>query len=119
MNEVLPTEQVAALYVAADVMLVTSLADGMNLVSKEFVACRRQQDGRLVLSTAAGAAAQLGDAWLVEPNDISDLRRGIGEAMRAGTEDVRRRMGRLREAVFDADAKHWVQSFLARLNDVP
>lgn len=118
-NEVLPTEQVAALYVAADVMLVTSLADGMNLVSKEFVACRRQQDGRLVLSTAAGAAAQLGDAWLVEPNDISDLRRGIGEAMRAGTEDVRRRMGRLREAVFDADAKHWVQSFLARLNDVP
>lgn len=118
-NDVLPIEQVAALYVAADVMLVTSLADGMNLVSKEFVACRRQQDGRLVLSTAAGAATQLGDAWLVEPNDLSDLRRGIGEAMRAGTEDVRRRMGKLREAVFDGDAKHWVQSFLARLNDIP
>jgi trehalose-6-phosphate synthase len=118
-NEMLPTEQVAALYVAADVMLVTSLADGMNLVSKEFVACRHQQDGRLVLSKATGAAAQLGDAWLVEPNDIADLRRGIGEAMRAGAEEVRWRMCRLRAAVFEADARHWTQSFLARLNDRP
>ena len=115
-NQMLPTEQVAALYVAADIMLVTSLADGMNLVSKEFVACRHQQDGRLVLSKATGAAAQLGDAWLVEPTDLADLRRGIGEAMRAGTEDVRGRMGRLREAVFKADARYWTQSFLARLN---
>ena len=118
-NEVLPTEQVAALYVAADVMLVTSLADGMNLVSKEFVACRQMQDGRLVLSTATGAAAQLRDAWLVEPGNIADLRRGIGDAMRAGAEDARGRMGRLREAVFKADARSWAQSFLASLNDAP
>ncbi len=118
-NEVLSTEQVAALYVAADVMLVTSLADGMNLVSKEFVACRHRQDGRLVLSNATGAAAQLRDAWLVDPCDGADLRRGIGDAMRASAEDARMRMARLREAVFGADARQWAQSFLACLHDRP
>lgn len=118
-NEVLPTEQVAALYVAADVMLVTSLADGMNLVSKEFVACRNRVDGRLVLSSAAGAATQLPDAWLVDPRDAADLRRGIGAAMRAGPENARKRMERLREAVFAADARQWAQSFLACLHEDP
>lgn len=117
--EALPIEQVVALYAAADVMLVTSLADGMNLVSKEFVACRQDESGRLVLSRTAGAAAQLCDAWLVEPGDVEDLKRGIGEAIRAGADEARERMSRMRRVVFDADACHWASSFLARMHEPP
>ncbi len=114
--EAVPTEEVVALYVAADIMLVTSLADGMNLVSKEFVACRQAGDGGLVLSRTTGAAAQLHDAWLVEPGDVADLTRGMGEAIRAEVDETRGRMERLRQAVFTADARHWAEAFLARLN---
>ena len=116
-NHSLGTEQLVALYVAADVMLVTSLADGMNLVCKEFVACRHGGDGRLVLSRAAGAAAQLRDAWLVEPSDTADLRRVIGQAIRAPAEDACARLGKLREGVLKYDARQWAQSFLRHLND--
>jgi alpha,alpha-trehalose-phosphate synthase [UDP-forming] len=115
--EALQTEQVAALYVAADVMLVTSLSDGMNLVSKEFVACRNEGSGRLVLSTTAGAAVQLRDAWLVDASNVADIKRGIGDAIRVGAVEARHRMGRLRQAVFNADAKHWAKSFLVRLQE--
>ena len=118
-HEALESERLAALYIAADVMLVTSLADGMNLVSKEFVACRRDEDGRLVLSRTAGAAAQLRDAWLVDSSDPDDLKRGIGEAIRAGADEARDRMRRLRRAVFAADARHWARSFLGRLDRSP
>lgn len=113
--EALPTEDVVALYVAADVMLVTSLADGMNLVSKEFVACRHDHDGRLVLSRSAGAAVQLQDAWLVEASSLADLTRGIGAALRAGADETRQRMASLREVVFQGGARRWADSFLARL----
>jgi trehalose 6-phosphate synthase len=113
----LPTEKVAALYIAADVMLVTSLADGMNLVCKEFVACREDDSGRLVLSRTTGAAAQLHDAWLVEPGDLGDLKRGISEAIGAEDDEACSRMKRLRQAVFDMDAKRWAGSFLERLKE--
>lgn len=117
MYDALPPAQLAALYIAADVMLVTSLADGMNLVSKEYVACRQHGTGRLVLSEAAGAAVQLRDAWLVDPGNFVDLKRGICEAIHAGDDDARERMVRLRKVVFDSDAKHWADSFLARLGN--
>jgi trehalose-6-phosphate synthase len=115
--EALQTEQVVALYVAADVMLVTSLSDGMNLVSKEFVACRNEGSGSLVLSMTAGAAVQLRDAWLVDAYNVADLKRGIGDAIRAGADEARDRMGRLRQAVFNADARRWAKSFLGRLQE--
>jgi alpha,alpha-trehalose-phosphate synthase [UDP-forming] len=117
--ETLPADQVVALYLAADIMLVTSLADGMNLVSKEYVACREDGTGRLVLSRTAGAAAQLRDAWLINPGDPDDLKRGITEAIVAGSDEARARMARLRQSVFSADARHWTQSFLTRLRETP
>jgi trehalose 6-phosphate synthase len=91
----------------------------MNLVSKEYVACRGDGTGRLVLSRTAGAAAQLRDAWLINPGDPDDLKRGISEAIVAGSDEARARMARLREAVFSADARHWTQSFLTRLRETP
>jgi alpha,alpha-trehalose-phosphate synthase [UDP-forming] len=115
--DALSTEQVIALYVAADVMLVTSLADGMNLVSKEFIACQQKSHSRLVLSSTTGAATQLREAWLVDPFDVEDLKRGISEAISACADEARDRMARLSQTVASADAKHWVETFLARLRE--
>ena len=70
-----PREEIAALYLAADVMLVTSLRDGMNLVAKEYVCCRHHEDGALVLSEFTGASDELGSAFLVNPHDIQGLKR--------------------------------------------
>lgn len=117
--EALTSQQVTAMFVAADIMLVTSLADGMNLVCKEFIACKEPGTGRLVLSKAAGAAAQLGDAWLVDPQDVADLERGIGEAIRCSAEDAHARMSRLRHIVFESDARQWALSFLKSLDASP
>ena len=62
-----PREEMAALYRAADIMVVTPYRDGMNLVAKEYVACRVEDDGALVLSALAGAAEELKQAWLINP----------------------------------------------------
>lgn len=117
--EALPVEQVVALYVAADVMLVTSLADGMNLVSKEYVASCENENGRLVLSNTAGAAAQLTEAWLIDPRNLADVKKGISEAILAPTEEAQKRMRKLRQVVFHSDAKQWAESFLTRMRNCP
>ena len=75
-----PPEEMAALYLAADVMLVTPLRDGMNLVAKEYVACRYDETGALVLSEFTGAADELGSAFLVNPHDIAGLKDAIVRA---------------------------------------
>jgi alpha,alpha-trehalose-phosphate synthase [UDP-forming] len=115
--ETLQIEQVVALYLSADIMLVTSLADGMNLVSKEYVLCHADGTGRLVLSRMAGAALQLCDAWLVDPSDFDELKRVIAEAIHAGSDEAHERMDRLHRDVLNADARHWAQSFLTRLRE--
>ena len=73
--------ELAALYRAADVMLVTPLHDGMNLVAKEFVASRVADRGVLVLSEFAGAAHELTEALLVNPHDIEGVKRAILNAL--------------------------------------
>ena len=69
-----PRDEMAALYRAADVMVVTPFRDGMNLVAKEYVACRFENDGALVLSEFAGAADELRQAWQVNPYDINGMK---------------------------------------------
>lgn len=115
MYEALPVEQVVALYVAADVMVVTPLADGMNLVSKEFVASRTRGDGRLVLSARAGAAVQLRDAWIVDPADTEGIVAGLRAALDAEPAEAATRMAALRRSVFAYDAGAWAQAFLGDL----
>ena len=73
-----------ALFLAADVMVVTPLRDGMNLVAKEYVACRATTRRRLMLSEFAGAADELGRAFLVNPYDIGGTKHRMYEAMNAG-----------------------------------
>ncbi|MET4157763.1 bifunctional alpha,alpha-trehalose-phosphate synthase (UDP-forming)/trehalose-phosphatase [Agromyces sp. PvR057] len=110
-----PREEMVALYLAADVMLVTALRDGMNLVAKEYVACRFDGDGVLVLSEFAGASDELRQAVLVNPHDIEGLKDAIVEAVRMPRRERTRRMRALRRRVLDNDVAKWSASFLETL----
>jgi alpha,alpha-trehalose-phosphate synthase [UDP-forming] len=108
-------EEMAAMYLAADVMLVTSLRDGMNLVAKEYVACRADDTGALVLSEFTGAADELTSAFLVNPHDIEGMKDAIVRAATVEPAEARRRMRAMRRRVRDFDVNHWAASFLGAL----
>ncbi len=110
-----PREEMAALYLVADVMLVTSLRDGMNLVAKEYVACRHDETGALVLSEFTGAADELGSALIVNPHDIQGMKRSIVHAAQISERESRRRMRSMRRRVREYDVAHWARSFLGAL----
>jgi trehalose 6-phosphate synthase/phosphatase len=108
-------EELAAMYRAADVMLVTPLRDGMNLVAKEFVATRTDDDGVLVLSEFAGAASELGEALIINPYDVDGTATAIEQAIAMPMEERAFRMRALRERVTTYDVHYWVRSFLDAL----
>ena len=83
-----PREEMAAFYRVADVMVVTPYRDGMNLVAKEYVACRADDDGALVLSEFAGAADELRQAWLVNPYDINGMKAALLAAYQADEQEL-------------------------------
>ncbi|GAC1384572.1 MAG: trehalose-6-phosphate synthase [Marmoricola sp.] len=112
----LPREEMAALYRAADIMVVTPYRDGMNLVSKEFVACRYDDQGALVLSEFAGAAAELKQAFLVNPYDINGMKSQMMTAYGASAADLARRMRSMRKTVHENDVAHWAATFLDALS---
>ena len=114
-----PREEMTALYVAADVLLVTSLRDGMNLVAKEYVACRFEETGALVLSEFTGAADELGSAFLVNPHDIEGLKDAIVRAARISPREARRRMRSMRKRVRTHDVSRWADEFLSALRGAP
>jgi len=107
--------EMAALYLAADVMLVTALRDGMNLVAKEYVAARSDEGGVLVLSEFTGAADELTSALLVNPHDIDGLKDAITTAIRMDTRHQRKRMRKLRRRVLQHDVQAWSTQFLEAL----
>ena len=115
MNRGLDSRGVAALYLAADVMLVTPLRDGLNLVAKEFVATRTDGDGVLVLSEFAGVAAELPDALQFNPYDIDGAAAAIERALAMPVDERRARMAVLRDAVTAHDVHGWVRTFLDEL----
>jgi trehalose 6-phosphate synthase/phosphatase len=114
----LSERNLVALYRATDVMLVTPLRDGMNLVAKEFVACRTEGDGVLVLSEFAGAAAEMAEAVVVNPYDVESLAVAYQRALSLPEDERRFRMEALRARVVVNDAKRWVDSFLSSLEGV-
>ncbi|TFD50494.1 trehalose-phosphatase [Cryobacterium frigoriphilum] len=110
-----PREEMVALYLAADVMLVTALRDGMNLVAKEYVAVRFDGDGVLVLSEFAGAADELKQAILINPHDIEGTKDAIERAVVMPKRERTRRMRALRKKVSENDVAAWSASFLRTL----
>jgi trehalose 6-phosphate synthase/phosphatase len=105
----------SALYRAADVLLVTPLRDGMNLVAKEFVATRTDGDGVLVLSEFAGAADELTRAVMVNPYDVDGMAESFNYALRMPEEERRERMQSLRAHVMSHDVSGWARGFLVQL----
>ena len=112
-----PREEMVALYLAADVMLVTALRDGMNLVAKEYVATRADNRGVLVLSEFTGAADELRQAMRVNPHDIEGLKETIVAAIKMPPREQGRRMRSLRKKVLENDVTAWSSSFLRALDD--
>lgn len=108
-------EELVALYMAADVMLVTPVRDGMNLVAKEFVASRVDDTGVLVLSEFTGAAEALTSAVLVNPYDTDGLKNVIDYAVHMAPDETRRRMHHLRENVTRNDVHAWADSWMRAL----
>ena len=115
LHQAFPREEMVALFLAADVMLVTALRDGMNLVAKEYVASRTDNQGVLVLSEFAGAHDELSRALTVNPHDIEGLKDAIVRAIEMPPAEQRRRMRSLRRRVLDHDVKDWSRDFLDAL----
>src|SRR3954467_2855961 len=114
-NQSMPREELAALYLVADVMLVTPYRDGMNLVAKEYVAARTDLGGALVLSEFAGAAAELKQAFLVNPHDIAGVKSQLVRALRMDAAEGAKRMRGMRRHLFMNDLDHWASSFFDAL----
>src|SRR3954465_1786159 len=110
--------ELVALYRAADVMLVTPLRDGMNLVAKEFVASRIDGDGVLVLSEFAGASWELPEAIQVNPYDVEATAESYYRALTMAEEERRARLAPLRARVEAYDVHRWAASFLEQLETV-
>src|SRR5699024_11948875 len=104
-----------AQFSAADIMLVTSLSDGMNLVAKEYVAAREDIDGALILCEFTGAADELTQALLVTPHDIEQMKSQVMTALGMQREERRTRMRAMRRRVLTNDVQHWANSFLRSL----
>jgi len=115
MHSSYPQEEMAALYRAADIMVVTPFRDGMNLVAKEYVACRYDGDGALVLSEFAGASEELRQAYLVNPYDINGMKAQMLAACTADEKERTRRMRAMRKTVAEHDVTAWAKSFLDAL----
>jgi trehalose 6-phosphate synthase len=100
------------LYRAADFCLVNSLHDGMNLVAKEFVASREDEDGVLILSTFAGASRELTEAVLINPFDVNETAEAMEIAMRMGRDERRDRMSLMRRTVKENNVYRWAGRML-------
>jgi trehalose 6-phosphate synthase len=108
-------EEIARYYRAADFCLITSLHDGMNLVAKEFVASRTDEDGVLILSTFAGASRELPDALIVNPYDIDALADSIHLAIDMGPRERGARMRRMRQVVAEHNVYRWAGNLISEL----
>lgn len=107
-----PFDEIVANYVAADVMLVTPIRDGMNLVAKEYVASKQDQRGVLVLSELAGAADELTDAVLVNPSSARSVASALDEALKMLPSDQARRMKGMQERIRQYDVQTWAKAFI-------
>jgi len=111
-------DEIGRYYRASDLCLVTSLHDGMNLVAKEFVACRHDEDGVLTLSRFTGACRELRDALVVNPYDIEEMSEAIRFALEMDPKERRERMQRMRRIVKEQHIYRWAGNLIAELCEV-
>ncbi|GAA1412136.1 hypothetical protein AUR04nite_11310 [Glutamicibacter uratoxydans] len=113
-----PLKEMIALYLAADVLLVTALRDGMNLVAKEYVAAHQDGRGVLVLSEFTGAADQLTQSVLVNPHDIDGMKAKIMQAVNMPEAEQAKRMKRMNHHLEEYDVARWSHRFLTELAQI-
>lgn len=113
----IPFDELCALYQIADVALITPLRDGMNLVSKEYVASK-DDDGVLILSELAGAASELGEALLINPTDNEEMADAIQQALVTPPEQQQRMIRSMQKRLKEYNVVNWVTDFLSQLMDV-
>ena len=111
-------EEILPYYRAADLCMVTSLHDGMNLVAKEFIAAREDEEGALILSQFTGAARELRDAIIVNPYDVEQLAEGIRVALEMDTEERQARMKLMRTYVKDHNVYRWAGNLITELSEI-
>ncbi|WEV72488.1 trehalose-phosphatase [Bifidobacterium sp. ESL0790] len=114
----LPIKPVCGIYAAGDVALVTPLRDGMNLVAKEYLACRDGRDGALVLSDMCGAARELADAYIVNPYDIDAVCEALHSALTINPDEAKRRNKTMQTRLQYRTASLWSTEFLSTLHQV-
>ena len=110
-----PHAELAGLYRDAEIGLITPFRDGMNLVAKEFVACRVERPGVLILSPFAGAGEQLKEALLVNPYEETNVAAALHRALTMDEREKTSRMDRLRERVKNEDIQQWMAGFFQAL----
>uniref|UniRef100_A0A7V5XIC4 Glucosylglycerol-phosphate synthase n=1 Tax=Thermodesulfobacterium geofontis TaxID=1295609 RepID=A0A7V5XIC4_9BACT len=108
-------EELVAHYLAADVILVTPLKDGMNLIAKEFVASRKDNKGVIILSEFAGSARELGEALVVNPNSVDELTTAIEKALEISEEEQKERISLMQERLKRYNIVKWGNDFLSTL----
>src|SRR5690606_25105337 len=113
----LPFEELTALYAMADVMFVTPLRDGMNLVAKEYVATHHGSDGVLVLSEMAGVASELPEALQVNPNDTQMVAHALVEALCMPAKEQKLRMKAMQKRLATYDISKWAEDFIDELKN--
>src|SRR5205807_2461769 len=118
-NRSIERTELVGLYKLADVCWVGSLRDGMNLVAKEYCACKPEGDGALVLSEFAGAAAEMGEAFLVNPYDEERVAETVLRALQLDPEERSLRMRALHERVLRNDVFRWAAGFVDALESAP
>ncbi len=112
----MPFENLIDLYTSSDVALITPVRDGMNLVAKEYVATRTKQDGVLILSEMAGAAKEMNEAILINPNSFEDFGKAIYKALTMPLEEQQNRMKILQKRLKRYDVEKWAGEFFKTLD---
>ncbi len=113
----LPFKDLIDLYISSEVALITPIRDGMNLVAKEYVATRIQKDGVLILSEMAGAAKEMNEAILINPNSFEDFADSLEMALSMPKEEQTKRMSHLQKRLKRYNVEKWAQEFFKALEN--
>lgn len=108
-------EDLIALYDISDIALVTPVRDGMNLVAKEYLATKRDKPGILILSEMAGAAIELSDSIIINPNDTQEIEDALLQALTMPEEEKRERLSKMQKRISTQTVKKWANDFVKEL----
>ena len=111
-------DEMVALYTVCDLALITPLRDGMNLVSKEFVASRKDKRGVLIISEMAGAAKELASSLIINPNDVQEMAEKIKEGLEMNGEEQAERLASMQKSLSSYDVKAWAEDFMTGLDNI-